>query len=573
MIIIRKNILSLFTGVIILSLLFNPVKGILDIPHQSCLFTSISLSTLIGISTFFSSNRLIQRPTVIDWLFILIAIGSIYFYPPHSSLYGLARFALVIIYWGIRQTGGLNATILYYVILAAIIILSAIGYLQVFHVFPSYHPDFEITGPYGNPTIYAGMLALLLTVPTITLLHFKKSIIPAHLYFMSIFIYAMALPALWLTNCRSAWIAILAIIGYAIHHRFSCSVRWGLFTLLLIGLLSFWLYQLKPASANGRVLIWKVTTQMVKEKPFSGFGPHGFNTYYMHFQGDYLQEKGTIGDKRLADNNHYVYNEPLRWTVEYGIPGLLLYIGILYIIFSYKEREIRSLSAKTICIAGLVWGFFSYPDQAFPILVIMVIALAEMSNQQKKSIVKQFSYKSIFLKTLLLFAIVGEGVLLKRMYRNQHELHQISQYSINRPSEEIISDLSHLESAMKNETIFWIYYCHTLDKCQKDTTLLEKIINWERLYPSTHTYILKGDALQRTGKLKDAEVAYWTAHKMVPSRQKARYKLALLYYRQGRIPEAVELANEILTEKVKIYDFETYEMHRELRRIFENQLK
>ena len=150
MIIIRKNILSLFTGVIILSLLFNPVKGILDIPHQSCLFTSISLSILIGISTFFSRNRLIQRPTVIDWLFILIAIGSIYFYPPHSSLYGLARFALVIIYWGIRQTGGLNATILYYVILAAIIILSAIGYLQVFHVFPSYHPDFEITGPYGN---------------------------------------------------------------------------------------------------------------------------------------------------------------------------------------------------------------------------------------------------------------------------------------------------------------------------------------------------------------------------------------------------------------------------------------
>ena len=90
---------------------------------------------------------------------------------------------------------------------------------------------------------------------------------------------------------------------------------------------------------------------------------------------------------------------------------------------------------------------------------------------------------------------------------------------------------------------------------------------------STHTYILKGDALQRTGKLKDAEVAYWTAHKMVPSRQKARYKLALLYYRQGRIPEAVVLANEILTEKVKIYSFETYEMHRELRRIFENQLK
>lgn len=573
MIIIRKNILSLFTGIIILGLLFNPVKEILDIPHQSSLFTCVSLSILIGLSAFFSDNRLIQRLTVIDLLFILIAIGSIYFYPPYSSLYALARFSLIIIYWSIRQTGGLNAAILYIVILAAIIILSAIGYLQVLHVLPSHHPDFDITGPYGNPTIYAGVLSLLLSVPTITLLHPRKSIVPTPIYFLSILTYVVTLPILWLTNCRAAWIAVLVIIGYAIYRRFPFSFRWMLFTLLLTGVLSCWLYQLKPASANGRILIWKVTAQMIKEKPFRGFGPHGFNTHYMHFQGDYLKEKGTISDKQLADNNHYVYNEPLRWTVEYGIAGLLLYIGTLYIIFSYKEREVRSLSAKAICIAGLIWGFFSYPDQAFPILVIMVIALAEMSNRQKKYLVKQFSYRLIFLRTVILLAIIWQGLLLIRMYQNQRELYQISRYATNRASEEMISDLSHLESAMKNETIFWTYYCHTLDKYQKDTALLEKIINWERLYPSTHTYILKGDVLQRTGKLKDAETAYWTAHNMVPSRQKARYKLALLYHRQGRIPEAVELANEILTEKVKVYGFETYEMHRELRRIFENQLK
>lgn len=60
---------------------------------------------------------------------------------------------------------------------------------------------------------------------------------------------------------------------------------------------------------------------------------------------------------------------------------------------------------------------------------------------------------------------------------------------------------------------------------------------------------------------------------MVPSRQKARYKLALMYYQQKRISEANRLANEVLTEKVKVYGFETYEMHRELRRIFEDQLQ
>ena len=49
--------------------------------------------------------------------------------------------------------------------------------------------------------------------------------------------------------------------------------------------------------------------------------------------------------------------------------------------------------------------------------------------------------------------------------------------------------------------------------------------------------------------------------------------IALMYYQQKRISEANRLANEVLTEKVKVYGFETYEMHRELRRIFEDQLQ
>lgn len=38
---------------------------------------------------------------------------------------------------------------------------------------------------------------------------------------------------------------------------------------------------------------------------------------------------------------------------------------------------------------------------------------------------------------------------------------------------------------------------------------------------------------------------------MVPSRQKARYKLVLLYQSQGRTSDAYRLAYEILTEKDK----------------------
>ena len=520
----RKNIVSLLIGFLLLGLLFHPIKEIPDVPHQSFLFTCTFLATVIGIAAFYPTKPFIQRLTIIDLLVILIAVGSIYFYPPNSNLLGLARFALIILYWSIRQTGGLNGTLLYTIILITILVLSMIGYMQILHILPSHHPHFDLTGPYGNPTIYAGILCLLLSAPIVVLSHFKSDTIHKYTYLVSFLTCIVALPILWLTHCRSAWIAVLAIISYSIYCRFSISFRWGISTLITIALLSCLLYQF-------------------------------------------------IYEKQLADNNHYVYNEPLRWTVEYGVAGLLLYIGILYCIFSYKKSEIQSLSAQAIYIAGLVCGLFSYPDQTFPILAVMTIALAEMSNRQRECVIKQLPHKYIFLKAVIFLVIAGQGALLIKIFQFHRELYQISHRTSSQSPEEIITSLSQLETAMKNETIFWPYYCHTLYKSQRDSILLDKITYWEQLYPSTHTYILKGDALQRTDKIKEAETAYWAAHFMVPSRQKARYKLALMYYQQKRISEANRLANEVLTEKVKVYGFETYEMHRELRRIFEDQLQ
>lgn len=572
MVVTQRNMMSLLTGIILLSLLINPVREILDIPHQSCLFTITLLSGLIGFFSLLLFLRTDIRLTLIDLLFFLLAIGGICFYNPAGNLWGLGRFALIIIYWSIRQTRGLNLILLYIVILASVIVLSTLGYLQWLKILPSNHIYFNITGPYGNPTVYAGVLCLFMSVPTIVLSHFRKKKLSAWLYFISIFVCLFAFPVLWLTNCRSAWIAFLFSAGYAVYHRFSLPFRSKIYVLFLIVLVGYLLYQYKPASVQGRVLIWKVTTQMIKERPLYGFGPTSFTAAYMQFQGDYLKSKGNVRDKQLADNNHYVYNEPLRWLVEYGIAGLLLYIIIVYVISSYKAKKIRSLSAKSICLSGLIWGIFSYPDQTYPVMVIMVIALAEMSNCQRRQKVNISSPWRIYLKIIIFIVIIGQNLLLIKMYCNHKELFHIIRYADNSRSEETIAKLSQLETGMKHERIFWTYYCHTLYTAQRYTILLKKISHWENLYPSTYTYLLKGEVLQNLSKLREAEEAYWTAHYMIPSRQKPRYKLALLYKQQGRVSEAVRLAEELLTEKVKVYSFDTYEMHRELRRIFRDQL-
>ena len=75
----QKNIVSLLIGFLLLGLLFNPIKEIPDVPHQSFLFTCTFLATVIGIAAFYPTKQFIHRPTIIDLLVILIAVGNIYF--------------------------------------------------------------------------------------------------------------------------------------------------------------------------------------------------------------------------------------------------------------------------------------------------------------------------------------------------------------------------------------------------------------------------------------------------------------------------------------------------------------
>lgn len=92
----------------------------------------------------------------------------------------------------------------------------------------------------------------------------------------------------------------------------------------------------------------------------------------------------------------------------------------------------------------------------------------------------------------------------------------------------------------------------------------------EKSFPTPGLWVMKGDYLKELGKNKEA---YTLASYMMPSLQTPRGKLAFLYNEIGRKKEAMEIAHNILTEDVKIYNFSTYDLHRDLKRIFEDNSK
>lgn len=123
--------------------------------------------------------------------------------------------------------------------------------------------------------------------------------------------YCVALGVLLLILCvlpagmsRSAWMAV-AISGiwvYATYRSWGTSLRKigrkykkEYFRLLLPGngIDNSWLcsFQLKVDSANGRLLIWKVSVMAIVEKPFLGHGTGNFASAYGMAQEKYFSQK------------------------------------------------------------------------------------------------------------------------------------------------------------------------------------------------------------------------------------------------------------------------------------------
>ena len=78
------------------------------------------------------------------------------------------------------------------------------------------------------------------------------------------------------------------------------------------------MYFYKKASADGRLLIWKVSLGIVKDEPLKGLGFDNFKSAYMRYQAEYFKRNTDLEEQNLADNVWYAFNEPLQLIVENG---------------------------------------------------------------------------------------------------------------------------------------------------------------------------------------------------------------------------------------------------------------
>lgn len=361
----------------------------------------------------------------------------------------------------------------------------------------------------------------------------------------------LSLGLLYAGNSRAAWLAFVAGAGYLLcrrEERMRGEGRW-LLGLVLAGVLlvAGLSTRHKGDSASGRVLIWKITGQMCKEQPF-GRGLDGFRRDYMGFQQQYFEQGGSSRERMLADDNLFAFNDLLRVFVEQGIGGVLLLLVLVYFIF--KEGASRDADRgvawvlRGVLLVWLVFSLFSYPGSRLQTKGLFVIFLAMLSSLDGR--IWSFTVKRVVLSGL---ACVSLFVMLEVCsFRRSVEAWNTCCRNMEVPPEyprSLLSPLMNTPEILPNCALF-------LNR-KGETRVAEEVAGrGVRLYHSYGCCVELGIALERQGKLREAEEAWQKAEHLVPNRFKPLYLQMEMWEKAGDTKRAVVLAERLLNKEVKV---------------------
>lgn len=537
-------------------------------------------------------------------LFAYITLNRYYFHSDYNLSTRYFEFmALMIAYVILR---GLNLTSYWYLLIAVVgggIIQAIYGNLQLYGYFQSNNSRFNITGSFFNPGPYAGYLASTFpvalgirvfnekihsfrTIGTQSPFKVEMKYVSKIISLLGIFTVLLVVVA---TQSRAAWISIIISSIYVLLHYYDFSgfvndklrgafKRWLVFSIVLSVALSavFGLYLLKKNSADGRILIWKVTAKMIRNHPFIGHGYDHFKSAYMYYQGDHFKSNLNEMAVTFADNVVYTFNEPLQALAEIGIFGTLLYVIIIVLLFKTisKKRNPIIIIAKAGLVAILTFSFFSYPSEILPIKLNAIVFVVILISFHKRVITakEKWEYTSIYslkigILSVLLSAIFFINIQLHQLY-NAFEWWDTA--NLNYQMNNVAESIEYFDRAypmLNREGEFLINYGKALAVHSKARKAI-LILNSAKAYQNnTILQITLGDSYKMIKRYDLAEMSYKSAWYMSPGKFYPLYLLVKLYSHTNQMKKANETVVYMKNKKVKIESIAIDQMLSEVKSI------
>jgi hypothetical protein len=390
---------------------------------------------------------------------------------------------------------------------------SVIAILQHVELVSSNHRMFSITGSFGNPGPLGGFLAVVLVV-AVTMLFTgtaARSRTGAGIAFVMLLTIAVGL---LLADSRAAFVA--ATTGVAVcffkplwrclHKRWIIALPMTAIAMVFAGSV---LYGSRPASVDARLLIWRVSMDMISDKPLFGHGVGAFSQKYMLYQAHYFETHPDSRFAMVADNVDYSYNELLHILTEQGIVGGLMFVALFVAIFAHKSRDATQSCIRAGLAALLAFSMFSYPAEIFVLLILFALfaGLAESTTI--------FSFRT------RRWVVLPAKVVLTITY--------------------IVAVGG--------------YICH-----ESDTQYAAL---------SCENYCDKGNACVEAGDYAAAKHYYTTAAMMIPTRLTPNYLLWKMELSRGDTLRAREIGNAMLSQPLKVENTYTLRAKAEVKKFLD----
>lgn len=454
-------------------------------------------------------------------------------------------------------------------------------YLGLLKSFNSY---FLVTGTWVNPNVTAMFLAMSFPVILTAALLQKKN--------WQWLLCMVVIMVLFTLKCRTAFAGAITALLVILHHRYNLvrlfrnksykSYRFFFLTLFVIVFagVSWYAYNTKKASAEGRQLIWKLSSGMVAQKPFLGYGYGKFEKNYNLSQAMYFGAgKGTANEISNATFVYMCYNEFLENTVQGGIVGLLFFVLLLISLLSTSFNRSKNLQEHHLpCIktstgigsnepmiymaayAGIaafaVMGFFNFTIQAIPAMCLFVLYAAIISSGSWLRQPRRTVFFKIYPKVVSGCLLIMCGAYYFFSVVNSAKGHIQNKIAFQTASKGDFSGsiqiLKSLEKVLSSSESYWYTFGKVLLANKQYKTALSKLDKAKSYSSHPRLFMASGNAYEAIGMLPEAKMEYTMAKNIEPNRLAPRYALMRLSIGANDSLNAVRIANEIMALDPKL---------------------
>ncbi len=468
-----------------------------------CYLFCISISFIFGTSAITRNNKghifLFSRPILIAIILGLYIFIQSLFLSKHLSSYSYyliincGFFVCLCMLLGYVKA---NLQIIYKVIVITASVEAAICILQYWNLFRSFNTYFPVTGTWENPNVIAMFMAM--AVPcAFSLLYDPKK----HIRRAAPIILFLLFSILLILKCRTAVIGSVLGVLVILNGRYGLISKARerknrsatiLITCLLFALIipaANYAYEIKKASADGRKLVWKISSEMIVKKPLLGYGYGLFERNYNLYQAQYFESgKGTSSEIQNAGFVRMGYNELLQNAVEGGLVGCFL---LAFFFLSLLLTPVKHIDAKHIGDQGnerksyitayagvcvfILMSLINFTVQAIPAACLFIIYAAILAYHSPPVSLKLWrinltsdhniyankKLNSVYALCLFIVGIISmytTSMLIKDNLDNK-EAALLSKQGNYRAALNILSPLSPRLEAYES---FWVNYGNTL---------------------------------------------------------------------------------------------------------------